>query len=99
MNYSRFISLAIALASASVLIACSTAPAMPMGVAPGSSMAPRENMAKMNAQMSSMREMHDRMMNAKTPEERSKLMAEHMEMMQVMMTMMKDRMPPAAAQQ
>lgn len=35
MSRSRFISLAVALASASTLIACTTAPAMPMGGHPG----------------------------------------------------------------
>jgi len=36
--------------------------------------------------------MHDKMMAAKTPEERSKLMAEHMKSMQSMMQMMTDQM-------
>ena len=40
-------------------------------------------------QMKAMQEMHDKMMAAKTPEERSALMAEHMKTMQEGMGMMK----------
>lgn len=39
--------------------------------------------------MKAMREMHDKMMNAKTPEERQALMADHMKAMQDGMQMMK----------
>lgn len=39
--------------------------------------------------MKAMREMHDKMMNAKTPEEKQALMAEHMKAMQGGMQMMK----------
>ncbi|MBT9524707.1 MAG: hypothetical protein IV105_05565 [Rhizobacter sp.] len=39
--------------------------------------------------MKAMREMHDKMMNAKTPEEKQALMAEHMKAMQDGMQMMK----------
>lgn len=42
----------------------------------------------MEAQMKSMRAMHDKMMAAKTPEERQALMAEHMKAMQDGMAMM-----------
>jgi hypothetical protein len=42
----------------------------------------------MDAQMKTMQGMHEKMMNAKTPEERSKLMAEHMKTMQDGMAMM-----------
>ena len=45
-------------------------------------------MARMDTQMQAMREMHDKMMAAKTPEERNALMAEHMKTMQEGMTMM-----------
>jgi len=45
-------------------------------------------MAKMDTQMKSMRDMHEKMMNAKTPEDRSKLMGEHMKAMQDGMEMM-----------
>ena len=46
-------------------------------------------MARMANHMKAMREMHDKMMAAKTPEERSALMAEHMKTMQEGMGMMK----------
>ncbi len=46
-------------------------------------------MARMDNQMKAMREMHDKMMAAKTPEERNALMAEHMKTMQDGMGMMK----------
>ena len=46
-------------------------------------------MARMANQMKAMQEMHDKMMAAKTPEERSALMAEHMKTMQSGMEMMK----------
>ncbi len=45
-------------------------------------------MARMDTQMKAMREMHDKMMAAKTVEERNALMAEHMKAMQEGMTMM-----------
>ena len=88
MPYFRFIPLALAIASASLLVACSTAPAMPMGTASAGSMASPDHMAKMDAQMKIMRDMHQKMVSAKTPEERSKLMAEHMKSMQGGMDMM-----------
>ena len=46
-------------------------------------------MAQMANQTKAMQEMHDKMMAAKTPEERSALMAEHMKSMQKGMDMMK----------
>ena len=42
----------------------------------------------MDAMMKSMQEMHDKMMAAKTPEERQTLMTEHMKTMQAGMSMM-----------
>lgn len=56
-----------------------TAPAKPVA---------KEAMKKMDQQMVDMREMHDKMMNAKTPEERNALMADHMKAMQGGMAMM-----------
>jgi hypothetical protein len=44
--------------------------------------------AQIDMQMRSMQEMHDKMMAAKTPEERQALMAEHMKSMQGGMAMM-----------
>ena len=46
-------------------------------------------MARMANHMKAMQEMHDKMMAAKTPEERNALMAEHMKTMQQGMGMMK----------
>jgi|GEM_PF-188468 len=43
---------------------------------------------QMDSMMKSMQEMHDKMMAAKTPEERAKLMQEHMKLMQDGMAMM-----------
>jgi len=47
-------------------------------------------MAAMEPRMKAMHEMHEKMMNAKTPEERQALMADHMKAMQDGMGMMKD---------
>ena len=47
------------------------------------------DMSAMNAQMKNMEEMHNKMMAAKTPEERTALMTENMKTMQDGMTMMK----------
>ena len=88
MAYFRFIPLAVTLTAASALVACSTAPATPMGATSAHSMATPDQLARMDAQMKTMRDMHEKMMNAKTPEERSKLMAEHMKTMQDGMAMM-----------
>ena len=52
-------------------------------------------MARMDTQMKAMREMHDKMMAAKTTEERNALMAEHMKSMQGGMTLM-EGCPPVA---
>lgn len=88
MTNFRFIPFAVALVAAGTLTACNTAPTMPMGSASASSMATADNMARMDAQMKTMRDMHEKMMGAKTPQERSKLMAEHMKSMQDGMAMM-----------
>jgi hypothetical protein len=47
-------------------------------------------MAAMEPRMKAMHEMHQKMMNAKTPEERQALMADHMKAMQDGMGMMND---------
>ena len=88
MTHFRFFPLALALTAASVLTACNTAPVMPMGMASAQAMATPDQMARMDAQMKTMRDMHEKMMHAKTPEERHKLMAEHMKSMQGGMAMM-----------
>jgi len=55
------------------------------------------SMAKMDAQTQAMRNMHEKMMAAKTPEERSALMAQHMKTMQDGMSMMNE-MPAGGMQ-
>lgn len=87
MTHFRIIALAAALATASALIACTSVPAMPMGT-PAAASPASADMAKMDAQMKTMHEAHQKMMSAKTPEERSKLMADHMKAMQDGMAMM-----------
>ncbi|MFZ2294852.1 MAG: hypothetical protein WB542_09150 [Polaromonas sp.] len=88
MTHFRFIPLAVALAAASTLIACNTAPSMPMGTTTVNNKAIPDYMGRMDAQMKIMQGMHEKMMNARNPEERSKLMAEHMKAMQDGMAMM-----------
>ena len=89
MTHFRFIPLAAALTAAIALTACNTAPTMmPMGTASASSMGTPDQIGQMDAQMKTMQVMHDKMMSAKTPEERNKLMAEHMKTMQDGMAMM-----------
>lgn len=52
--------------------------------------------AQMDMQMKSMREMHEKMMAAKTPEEHQALMSEHMKSMQEGMAMMGQMKTPGA---
>jgi len=58
--------------------------------APGT---PSTDMARMDAQMKVMREMHSKMMGAKTHEERNAVMAEHLKAMQGGMDMMNKMFP------
>ena len=51
-------------------------------------------MARMGAQMKAMRDMHDKMMAATTPQERNALMAEHMKAMQDGMALMNGMAAP-----
>ena len=93
MNRFRFLPLSAAMLVVTTLVACNTAPGMPMGSAAAQGMAmpdqtAKMDMSKMDAQMKKMREMHEKMVAAKTPEERSKLMAEHVKTMQDGMQMM-----------
>lgn len=83
----RFVPLALALSAASALVACSTAPTQSMGTAPASMAAP-DHMADMDAQMKTMRDVHAKMMSARSDEERSRLMPAHMKSMQDGMAMM-----------
>ena len=48
----------------------------------------KQAMTRMDAQMKAMRAMHEKMANAKTPEERTALMAEHTKVMRKGMSMM-----------
>ena len=92
MTVFRFIPLALVISVAGTLIACNTAPTMPMPVPmemaakPGTP--PPDHLAHMDTQTKSMQAMHEKMMAAKTPEERNSLMAEHMKSMQDGMKMM-----------
>jgi hypothetical protein len=85
----------IASVSALGLVGCAqtpvgaTANAAPLSPAPGMPMADSDGtMAKMDAHMKVMREMHDKMMQARSPEERNALMAMHMKQMKDGMAMM-----------
>ena len=89
MTNFRFFSVAVVLGAASVLAACTTAPTMPMSSGPGMAMHSPDQMARMDAQMKSMQAMHQKMMAAKTPEERNAMMAAHMKSMKDGMAMMK----------
>ena len=90
MSTFRFIPLALALSVAGTLIACNTTPStpMPMAMAASPGTAPPDHLAHMDTQTKAMQTMHEKMMSAKTPEERNSLMAEHMKSMQDGMKMM-----------
>lgn len=86
--------LALSLIGGAVLLAgCATGPRgedhaahHPPGAAAAASATPSPG--QMDSMMKSMQEMHDRMMAAKTPDERTRLMQEHMKLMQDGMGMM-----------
>ena len=85
----------IASVSALGLLGCAQTPvgpaanATPSSAAPGMPMGgPGGTMAQMDTHMKMMRETHDKMMQAKSPEERNALMASHMKQMQDGMAMM-----------
>ena len=96
MTQFRFFPFVTALFAASTLIACNTAPPMAMGSASAQGTGAPGQMgkmgamdtSKMDAQMKKMRETHEKMVAAKTSEERNMLMAEHMKTMQDGMQMM-----------
>ena len=85
---------ALALASTSTLAAnheqdhTEHHPEAPAAVAPAPDMGAKVPPQAMQKQMQAMKAMHEKMMNAKTPEERSALMAEHMQTMRDGMGMM-----------
>ncbi len=72
-------------------------PAGAASAAPSKSMPGKAgaDMAKMDTQTKAMRQMHDKVMAAKTPEERNALMVEHMKTMQDGMAMMNGGAPGA----
>ena len=83
----------LALLAATLLAGCATGPKPedhaahhPPGASAATPAAPTPG--QMDSMMKSMQEMHDKMMAAKTPEERTKLMQEHMKLMHEGMTMM-----------
>jgi len=88
MTHSRSIPLAAVLVAASLLMACTTPPDMPMSAASANNMPVPGQMEKMDTQMKAMREMHAKMMAAKTPEERKSLMVDHGKAMEQGMDMM-----------
>ena len=89
MTHFRLIPLIVALSATGALVACGTTPSMSMGTAAASNMPAPDGMARMDEQMRTMRAMHEKMMNAKTPEERNALMGDHMKAMQAGMGTMK----------
>lgn len=83
----------VLLSSSLVLAGCATGPKEedhaahhPPGAVTADPAAPTPG--QMDSMMKSMQEMHDKMMAAKTPEERAKLMQEHMKVMRDGMAMM-----------
>ncbi|MEB0055957.1 hypothetical protein [Variovorax sp. LG9.2] len=78
--------------SAAVLASACASPGSVNAPPPSSNVADTgaaASMTPMEPRMKAMQEMHQKMMNAKTPEERSALMADHMKAMQGGMSMMK----------
>ena len=98
MTTFRFIPLALVISVAGTLIACNTAPTMqlpvPMAMVAKPATTPPDHLAHMDMQTKSMHAMHEKMMAAKTPEERNSLMAEHMKSMQDGMKMMEGMAGP-----
>ena len=99
MSTFRFIPLALLISVASTLVACNTAPPMPMtmGMAALPGTALPDHLAHMDTQTKAMQTMHEKMMSAKTPEERNSMMAEHMKSMQDGMKMMEGMAKPGMA--
>ena len=97
MTTFRFIPLALVISVASTLIACNTAPPMPVAMAANPAAAPPDHVAHMDTQIKSMQAMHEKMMAARNPEERNAMMAEHMKSMQDGMKMMEGMAKPGMA--
>ena len=88
MTTFRLIPMTLVICIASALIACNTAPPAPMAMAAKPVAASPDHLAHLDTQTKAMQTMHEKMMAAKTPEERNSLMAEHMKSMQDGMKMM-----------
>ena len=99
MTNFRFIPLALAIGVAGTLMACNTAPSMPMPLAKAAmpTTGAPDHSAHLDAQTKAMQAMHEKMMSAKTPDERNALMAEHMKSMQDGMKMMEGMAKPGMA--
>ena len=82
---------------ASTLVACNTAPPAPMAMAAKAVAASPDHLAHLDTQTKAMQTMHEKMMAAKTPEERNSMMAEHMKSMQDGMKMMEGVAKPGMA--
>ena len=94
MTTFRLIPLALVISVASTLMACNTAPPVPMAMAAKPVGAPPDHLAHLDTQTKTMQAMHEKMMAAKTPEARNALMAEHMKSMQDGMKMMEGMTSP-----
>ena len=100
MTNPRYIVLSLAIAATSFGVYAQTnaeraqhhpaepAKTAPKAAAPKSTSMSKESMAAMDIKMKGMREMHEKMMAAKTPDERKALMGDHMKAMQDGMAMM-----------
>ena len=97
MTAFRFIPMALVISVASTLIACNTAPPMPLAMAAKPVATQPDHLAHFDAQTKAMQAMHEKMMSAKTPEERNSMMAEHMKSMQDGMKMMEGMAKPGMA--
>ena len=88
MTTFRLIPMTLVICIASALIACNTAPPAPMAMAAKPVAASPDHLAHLDTQTKAMQTMHEKMMAAKTPEERNSLMAVHMKSMQDGMKML-----------
>ena len=100
MTNPRYIVLSLAIAAISFGVYAQTnaeralhhpaepAKTVPKAAAPKSPSMSKESMAAMDIKMKAMREMHEKVMAAKTPDERKALMGDHMKAMQDGMAMM-----------
>ena len=97
MTNFRFIPMALAITVVSTLTGCNTAPSMPMmpmAKAASTGTPPPDHLAHMDTQTKTMQAMHEKMMAARTPEERNSMMGEHMKSMQDGMKMMEGMASP-----